>query len=160
MVCEICNTTNTIFRFILNFFIFCMVIHLENGRAYPEYLVRYYVGDRDRKRSPYASVEEARKKSTFVESAVFEIDEACLLGDDDDGRTRVWQFLGENGWEAYDSTSQDKIEQTYQQFSTNNSASSTVIITGPEWKYEVDVKSMTQTNIQHANRKQRTIRFK
>ena len=47
------------------------VLHLENGRAYPEYLVRYYIGDRDRKRSPYASVEEARKKSTFVESAVF-----------------------------------------------------------------------------------------
>jgi hypothetical protein len=32
----------------------------ENGRAYPEYLVRYYLGNRDPERSPFVSLEEAR----------------------------------------------------------------------------------------------------
>mmetsp|Transcript_23653 Transcript_23653/g.50182 ORF Transcript_23653/g.50182 Transcript_23653/m.50182 type:complete len:298 (+) Transcript_23653:594-1487(+) len=133
----------------------------ENGRAYPEYLVRYYTGDRDKKRSPYESVEEAKKKSkVFVESAVFEIDKKSLLDDDGDCRKRVWEFCGKNGWEAYDATSQVKIEKTYQECLKNKSASSTVIVKGPEWKYEIDVNSMTQTNIEHTDRKQRKIRFR
>ena len=32
----------------------------ENGRAYPDYLVRYYRGPRDPARTPFASLEEAR----------------------------------------------------------------------------------------------------
>jgi hypothetical protein len=32
----------------------------ENGRAYPQYLVRYYVGPRDPVRTPYATREEAQ----------------------------------------------------------------------------------------------------
>ena len=33
----------------------------ENGRAYPDYLVRYYKGKRD-KRTPYGSLQEAEAK--------------------------------------------------------------------------------------------------
>jgi hypothetical protein len=33
----------------------------ENGRAYPDYLVRYYKGKRD-KRTPYESLQEAEAK--------------------------------------------------------------------------------------------------
>jgi hypothetical protein len=31
----------------------------ENGRAYPEYLVRYYKGPRDPERTPYESLKDA-----------------------------------------------------------------------------------------------------
>jgi hypothetical protein len=34
----------------------------ENGRAYPDYLVRYYKGSRDDARTPYGSLQEAQAK--------------------------------------------------------------------------------------------------
>jgi hypothetical protein len=38
----------------------------ENGRAYPDYLVRYYRGERDKKRTPFAT--EARARESWNEA--------------------------------------------------------------------------------------------
>jgi hypothetical protein len=38
----------------------------ENGRAYPEYLVRYNEGRRDAERSPYRSKKQAMKENSFT----------------------------------------------------------------------------------------------
>ena len=155
----------------------------ENGRAYPEYLVRYYVGSRDKSRTPYASKREASKSSRWSASASFERELSKSLFDqavDDQSLTQpqpkdrnggVWEYQTASGsWVAYDTANQALIERCYQDYTkgcatsltgylTGHRHSSKVAIKGPEWGYEIDVQTMKQTNIQHPNGTVRDIRF-
>jgi len=134
----------------------------ENGRAYPEYLVRYYVGSRDESRSPYLSKKEASKSEKWS-SCSFELEvptsnlqpSASQLT----ARQGFWEYLSESGWVAYDAANQALIERTFQDFSVTATSPSIVVIKGPEWKYEVDVANMQQKNIQHSLSTKREIRF-
>jgi len=140
----------------------------ENGRAYPEYLVRYYVGNRDESRSPYESKKEARKSRRWS-SCSFELDastsntsssnlqaSAPNLG----ARQGSWEFLSETGWVAYDAINNALIEKTFQAYSVAATAPSIVVIKGPRWEYEVDVANMKQRNIQHPDSTERQIHFR
>jgi len=133
----------------------------ENGRAYPEYLVRYYIGKCDKSRSPYEYKKEARKSAKWRNSD-FELDAPTSNMDSSEStssRQRQWEYLSESGWVAYNGLDQARIEKTFQDFSKDNSLPSVLVIKGPEWEYEVDVAGMVQTNTQHASRTKRKIRF-
>lgn len=141
----------------------------ENGRAYPEYLVRYYNGDRDDKLTPYKSKKVARKSISWRESNEFDLKPSeveVAMSDIESGAARqgFWEYESDTGWVAYDVASQALIERTFMNFcdSNNPSLTSTVRIQGPEWEYEIDVNMsvLTQTNLQHTGRKQRKIRFR
>jgi len=132
----------------------------ENGRAYPEYLVRYYTGSRDASRSPYESKAEASKKSKKWKTSDFELDVPTISTQlNADMSHGFWEYLSDSGWVAYDTFNQTLIEKTFQESTRNAAASGVVVIKGPQWEYEVDVENKTQTNVQHAACKQRTIRF-
>lgn len=135
----------------------------ENGRAYPEYLVRYYVGSRDKSRSPYESKIEASKSAKWSSSTRFELDVSTSNSQpstsQSTARQGFWEYLSETGWVAYDATNQALIEKTFQDFSSGATLLSIVFINGPEWKYEVDVAKMIQKNTQHSLSTERAIRF-
>lgn len=48
----------------------------ENGRAYPDYIVRYYGGTRDPKRTPYSSQKEAAARGGVCVAWEFSADSA------------------------------------------------------------------------------------
>ena len=128
----------------------------ENGRAYPDYVVRYYVGRRDSSRTPFASKEEvtwdspARQMSSSLSTAE--------MGGADGTCAAVWEFEGDTGWQAYDSSHQVLLEDHYQAFQDGQVISSTIPLHSGRWLYEVDVINMIQTNQEHPNRRQRALR--
>eukprot|EP00567_Pseudictyota_dubia_P002061 CAMPEP_0197465518 /NCGR_PEP_ID=MMETSP1175-20131217/64580_1 /TAXON_ID=1003142 /ORGANISM="Triceratium dubium, Strain CCMP147" /LENGTH=917 /DNA_ID=CAMNT_0043001535 /DNA_START=549 /DNA_END=3302 /DNA_ORIENTATION=- len=153
----------------------------ENGRAYPDYLVRYYRGSRNHKKTPFETKEEAMKAkevqpeqpvaagrswSWFRDDAAADQAEQGLSssvtftkGSGAPSDAAVWEYLDATGkWKRYDAASQGKIENVYQQFSAGSSPVSTLQIKSGEWRYEIDVDSMKQTNIEHSNRTKRKIR--
>eukprot|EP00579_Thalassiosira_antarctica_P016237 CAMPEP_0201944724 /NCGR_PEP_ID=MMETSP0903-20130614/53539_1 /ASSEMBLY_ACC=CAM_ASM_000552 /TAXON_ID=420261 /ORGANISM="Thalassiosira antarctica, Strain CCMP982" /LENGTH=763 /DNA_ID=CAMNT_0048487777 /DNA_START=171 /DNA_END=2460 /DNA_ORIENTATION=- len=108
----------------------------ENGRAYPEYLVRYYVGSRDESRSPYLSKKEASKSEKWS-SCSFELEVSTSnlqpSASQLTARQGFWEYLSESGWVAYDAANQALIERTFQDFSVTATSPSIVVIKGPEW---------------------------
>ena len=137
----------------------------ENGRAYPDYLVRYYRGKRDPKRTPYQS-----KKKALIAKPLKKPDNTAYISDDSDeddlelGATAAsskammtWEFSDNSAWKEYGQLHQVKIEGAYQVF-LGNPSMKTTIIKSDEWTYEVDLDAMVQTNIQHQDRTRRDIR--
>jgi len=140
----------------------------ENGRAYPEYLARYYVGNRDGSRSPYESKKEA-KKSRRWSSCSFELDASTSNVSPSNlqpsapqltARQGSWEYLSVTGWVAYDAINDALIEKTFQAYSVTATTPSLVLIKGPVWEYEVDVANMKQKNIQHPMATERQIHFR
>lgn len=134
----------------------------ENGRAYPEYLVRYYKGARDEERTPYASLEEAVEGATSKEFEEKMHPESALALDADDASVTssgiaanaVWEFQeGDSGWVQYQSAHQLQIEQAYQR----DPGGVTTIEHFP-WTYAVDLSVNLQTNLDHPDKTSRKIR--
>jgi ABC-type branched-subunit amino acid transport system substrate-binding protein len=134
----------------------------ENGRAYPSYLVRYYKGNRDVKRTPFHSKEDALSNngtttetptlSTFSQSSESKSD----TGNNDivvvDTSAVQWEYQDDSGWVPYQPEHQTMLEKAYQQDDTD------VIIQTSAWEYKVDIKLMIQINQQHVNRRTRAVR--
>lgn len=106
----------------------------ENGRAYPDYLVRYYTGPRDPNRTKYE-------------------DRGELHGDSPEQAPRIlWEFEDNDGWKPYAFVTQSQLEKAHQmgtktiRFSTHN------------WNYEVDLERLVQKNIDHAKHRERPVR--
>ena len=126
----------------------------ENGRAYPDYVVRYYVGPRDCTRSPFESKEHATHNcSERLMSVTLEVAET---GGPD--VQVVWEFEGGDGWLPYDDAHQVLLEDHYQAFQDDLVDSSTIPIDTGYWLYAVDVENMFQTNQEHPNRRRRAVR--
>ena len=71
----------------------------------------------------------------------------------------LWEYQDDNGfWQAFRGDHQSMIENVYQQYNTQQRPSTSVEIKAGNWRYLVDIIALTQTNIEHKNRKQRTIR--
>ena len=139
----------------------------ENGRAYPDYLVRYYRGSRDKKRTPFQSKKEALKKSASKgsiwgsisppEEATPAVSDSGTNGSGDENV--VWEYKDNNGWSSYSDEHQALVESAYQLFRASKSkASRKVLIKTDEWEYEVNVDRMVQTNMQHHARTERDVR--
>ncbi|CAB9529862.1 polymerase 11 [Seminavis robusta] len=145
----------------------------ENGRAYPEYLVRYYKGPRDKERTPHETLDEAlegvksrHSENTPVESAATtqpeemeEEDGGDDGGDNDDSSSvvsgqAIWQFEDDkNQWINYLEAHQIQIEQAYQ----HDPDGITTIEHFP-WTYIIDFTVNTQTNLDHPDKTSRKVR--
>mmetsp|Transcript_48702 Transcript_48702/g.72299 ORF Transcript_48702/g.72299 Transcript_48702/m.72299 type:complete len:894 (-) Transcript_48702:279-2960(-) len=143
----------------------------ENGRAYPDYLIRYYRGRRDPSRTPFMTKQEAMPDSknhpTKTKSkAIPDLEtglghsgsHASLPAPVPPPNAVTWEYY-DAGWKPYDDAAQVKIDVGYQLYLTKKTANSgRVNIQSGSWTYEVDFTSMMQTNISHPNRTQRKIR--
>jgi hypothetical protein len=131
----------------------------ENGRAYPDYLVRYYRGNRDPARTPFASKKEAMKDSTSATSVPDGVSDDVEVGL---GRgvssVSNWAYEDNTGWCSYSAGHQAAIEDMYQAFKADATSSSKIHIDTGEWTYEVDVDAMVQINILHPGRRERSVR--
>ena len=134
----------------------------ENGRAYPEYLVRYYKGERDEERTPYESLADAingEASKPLVakdpESALTELaDDASTTSSRRSVCNALWEFEeGDNGWVQYQSAHQLQLEQAYQR----DPEGVTTIEHFP-WTYAVDLSVNLQTNLDHPDKTSRKIR--
>jgi WWE domain len=109
----------------------------ENGRAYPDYLVRYYRGERDPLRTPF------EMNPVGVEAAP--------------AREMIWEYQDNNGWREYGRLHQDIIESAYLAF-LDDPNMNTVQIRTDLWTYELDLVAMVQTNVEHPSHNRRPIR--
>jgi WWE domain len=119
----------------------------ENGRAYPEYLVRYYRSQhRDTQRTPYRNKEEAKRSR-------------ASSGDSSGSGTSggvVWEFMDTTEWKSYSVSHQNTLETAYKNYVNDGSGSKKIVdIRTSEWAYRVDLATMVQTNVGHASRTQR-----
>ncbi|KAI2502805.1 hypothetical protein MHU86_11629 [Fragilaria crotonensis] len=131
----------------------------ENGRAYPDYLVRYYRGSRDRKRTPFENEHEAMKKSVKTRMKKGEPLECAPDLEMGNVAASIWEYEGDDDWKAYADHHQVLLETAFQFYTVNNASSSSIVrISAGAWEYEVDFAAMVQRNIQHHNNRQRAVR--
>jgi hypothetical protein len=130
----------------------------ENGRAYPDYLVRYYRGSRDRKRTPFENEREAVKKSAKTRMRNGESPEGAPDLEMGNVAASIWEYAGNDDWEPYADHHQVLLETAYEFYTNNNASSSRLLrITVGAWEYEIDFATMVQTNIQHPSHRQRSV---
>lgn len=131
----------------------------ENGRAYPDYLVRYYRGSRDRKRTPFENEVEAMKRSAkkrIKKGAPNEGAPDIEMGSHVRGS---WEFQDNDGWKPYADHHQAELETSFQSFSVSKTSSFNLVrIRAGRWEYEVDFAAMVQRNTEHPNNRQRAVR--
>lgn len=121
----------------------------ENGRAYPEYLVRYYRSPLpDTQRTPYKNRTEAN-----VVQDITQVDTNNL-----DSPIFVWEFLDNTGWKSYSTAAQTILEESYQAYKEKTGDNKAVIKT-ESWTYEINfLAPMMQTNLDHFSHTQRKVR--
>ncbi len=130
----------------------------ENGRAYPDYLVRYYRGSRDRMRTPFENEREA-KKSVKTKMKKGESPEGAPDLEMGNVAASIWEYAGNDDWEPYADHHQVLLETAHKFYTNYNASSSGLVrITVGAWEYEIDFAAMVQTNIQHPSHRQRSIR--
>ena len=146
----------------------------ENGKAYPDFLIRYYCGKRDPDRTPYENEEDTTKSTheqilgTIVRTNTSlpnskKTEETSLdveIGSIPSASGVTWEYRFSKSWRPYSKPHQLSLENAYQQhlIHPGDHGNNKVYINTTDWKYEVDLQSMIQTNIQHKNRKQRRVR--
>jgi hypothetical protein len=123
----------------------------ENGRAYPDYLVRYYRGKRDAKRTPFESKHQAMRSNAKREcngatQSQFESKPQAMRSDVE------WEYVDNLVWRPYGDAHKLALEDAYQ------SQQSKVHISSDVWAYEVDLGKMLQTNVQHPAHTTRPVR--
>ena len=134
----------------------------ENGRAYPDYLVRYYRGSRDPSRTPFVNQRVANRHAAGHNSLPVAPESAP---DIETGETSnfSWEYQdNEGGWSPYADVHQGELESAFQAMTVAQTASSssTVRLKIGRWEYEVDIGSMQQKNINHSSGRVRAIRRK
>ena len=150
-----------------------VTIAKENGRAYPDYLIRYYRGKgRDSKRTPFTCREHAgvprgpsmvqTRKSGTNKSSRSNKNMGGGVGVGVEVTDSVWEYLGDTGWEPYSFQHQQDLEAKYRVVHSSTGGRTTnsllVHVTTDQWNYTVDVVKMTQRNIQHESHKERSVR--
>ena len=145
----------------------------ENGRGYPDYLVRYYRGTRDPARTPYESrphedratsaaspTPKRTSRGSFVfrkssQSSTFEKSESTLRPET--VKKFVWEYE-DKGWLPIASGSQAMIDSAYMSYKSGVLPASTLMFKTETWTYEIDFDTMRQTNISHSSHRQRNVR--
>ena len=120
----------------------------ENGRAYPDYFVRYYCGSRDPSHTPFENVHEAMNEGEPLEGAQQGIEMR-------NGVASTWEFAGDDDWIAYADHQQVELETAFQSYRTTPSSSDAVRIYAGGWAYDVDFAAMVLTDIGHRNHRRR-----
>jgi hypothetical protein len=148
-------------------------VHItENGRAYPDYLVRYYRGARDPDRTPYADKRQAMMSIQRSPSQKTKPEGPTEIEDDDletgfvssDTSARAtdtsWEYEDNTGWTSYGDSQQAVLESFYQVFLRDKSLTTAckVRIQTDAWAYEVNFEDMVQTNLDHPGHRSRPVR--
>jgi WWE domain/Poly(ADP-ribose) polymerase catalytic domain len=138
----------------------------ENGRAYPDYLVRYYRSKRDPTRTPWESKAEAVQASklpprALAATAPVATTEATTDSDMDDletGQTgdHVWEYMDSAIWKPYSSHHQVSLESAFQYF-LKHPDQKCADIRSNDWGYSIDFCTMLQTNVEHHTHTQRKV---
>jgi hypothetical protein len=132
------------------------VMYENNGRAYPEYLIRYYRGDRDSKRTPFASGKDVTIATSTPTTSLSDLSDVVPMRATNNVPT--WMFYDNSGWSQYSAAHQREIESFYQAYQNNPKLyRSTLIIQTSVWQYELDVARMKQRNLQHCDHRERDI---
>jgi hypothetical protein len=137
----------------------------ENGRAYPDYLVRYYKGERDPKRTPFATQKEAMQfqehsKSQKRPSGWWSgmLSSSGLVEASVKEQVVVWEYQDTDvSWKPIGVAVQDAIEAAYQSYVLSKQPTYSEY-KSVEWTYKLDFQTMTQTNMEHVSRNQRDVR--
>jgi hypothetical protein len=130
----------------------------ENGRAYPDYLVRYYRGSRDRKRTPFENECDAMKKSVKMRMKNGESPECAPDLEVGNVAASIWEYAGDDDWKPYADHQQVELETAFQSYTMKPPSLKVVRIRAGAWEYEIDLAAMVQRNIQHPNNRQRSVR--
>jgi WWE domain len=137
----------------------------ENGRAYPDYLVRYYRGKRDNRRTPFdteARAKKYRKEAKEEPSLNHFMKKKEQSVDLEIGNLHpnvMWEFEDDGDWKPFADNHQAELERVFQDRLASPSSGPTKIrISTSTWEYEIDVADMIQENISHQSRKKRAIR--
>ncbi len=139
----------------------------ENGRAYPDYLVRYYKGERDPTRTPYKCKEDmvrlAGPPIRRLRSLLSKTRSNVSTTDGDKtvmppvGKTFLWEYE-DDGWHPIASQSQAVVESAYLAYTNGASPKSCQMFKAKMWTYEIDFDTMMQINTTHFRHKQRKVR--
>jgi len=135
----------------------------ENGRAYPEYLVRYYQSKaRDENRTPYETRDEANKELQETAPSLLSVTAAASAPPAPTsvtGPSHEWKYFDNDGsWKLYSPAHQTSLENAFQLWDmTKNGKLSRVQIQTDEWTYEIQFDKMTQRNLVHPNHKERKV---
>jgi ABC-type branched-subunit amino acid transport system substrate-binding protein len=135
----------------------------ENGRAYPDYLVRYYKGKRDSKRTPFATQKEAMKSKDCSQrsSGWFSgsgMSSTFGLMEGDVEEKVVWEYQDDLSWKPIGSAAQEAIEAAYQSYVGPKQQPTYSEYKSGEWTYRLDFQTMMQTNTEHTSHTERDVR--
>lgn len=158
----------------------------ENGRAFPQYLIRYYKGTRDPSRTPFETQAEANAgdKTDQTHSTISTVTVASVTissdansSDGNAGNQRVavsgvalgprrlgsdalWMYFDDDGQphadEPWSPCDADLSSKMEAAYQVNPSAS--VTVENEAWRYKMDLGSMTQTNLDHPGHRRRSIK--
>ena len=128
----------------------------DNGRAYPEYLVRYYKGPRDPERTKFETYEDAISGSdttatntSTVDAADVELGVPLISAE----QPVMWMWEADNGdWVRYNEGAESEIEDAFQR-----DPHAQIRIEILPWTYEINLRENTQTNLDHPNNRTRNI---
>jgi WWE domain len=138
----------------------------ENGRAYPDYLVRYYRGKHDLTRTPFVTKAEAvaaQKSPPIAPPNPVDTTSTTEDSDEDDMEAGqvgyyTWEYHDAGYWKKYSPGHQAALEAAYQDYVQHPASSvSYATIRSDDWGYRIDFPTMTQTNVEHQNHTQRKV---
>ena len=128
----------------------------ENGRAYPEFLIRYYKGKRNKKRTPFASRAEAaatpgfklQRQSSYADPAATfsaapepEPQPAAAAAKAPPPLMYAWEWYDGSTWVAYDDAAAQALNAAFQAGQPTATLGHTL-----GHQYEIDFQANSQTN--------------
>ena len=134
----------------------------ENGRAYPEYPVRYYIGPRDPNRTPFSSRDENLLPLPSISPPPPQPQLEAVAHPSKIPQVPhiTWEYDDSDEWQSFNLDLQTDLETAYQCYlgESHRTDLATMRYRFGKWEYEIDFGSMIQTNISHTNRTQRKAR--
>jgi hypothetical protein len=82
---------------------------------------------------------------------------AAPAGMETSGLTAHWEYF-DRSWRRYDKEASDRVEELYQVYLKDTNLMDVPSIQSGDWRYMVNFKAMTQTNIDHSSHTTREIR--
>jgi len=112
-----------------------------------------------KKKPRSSSKKEKTKKSTLEKKKKQPKKRSDVLPKEKSKFSHIWQFKENNNlWGNYDLKASDQLEEVYLAYLENREGTDIRTVKSGQWEYEVDFKTLQQTNIQHPSRTVRSIR--
>ena len=135
----------------------CFFDFAENHKAYPAYLIRYYCGNRDPRRTPFESKADAERQMTSTCIRTNRDNEETGPMRQDHGSVQ-WEYESRRTWKPFFPHHQEKLELVWNSYHKQMSRKHMVRIMAGKYRYDVDISAMKQMNIDHWYHRERRIR--